>query len=60
MSFKFAMKMIIIISLHIQPKKSCENPIPKSIFANFHVYFQCIQNSEGALTEGVTVTSYEV
>ena len=37
-------------------KKSCANPMflrffgVKLIFANFHVYFQCIQISEGALT----------
>ena len=36
--------------------KSCENPMflwffsKKLLFANFHVYFQCIQISQGALT----------
>ena len=32
----------------------------KSIFANFHVYFQYIQIWEGALIFDVIVTSYEV
>ena len=32
----------------------------KLIFADFYVYFQCIQISEGALILCVTVTSYEV
>ena len=58
--------MRIIISFHIQPKilqKSHVSTIfsKKLIFAHFHVYFQCIQISEGSLTlYEVTVTSYEV
>ena len=47
--------MRIIISLHIQPKilrKSHVSTIfsEKLIFVNFHVYFQSIQISDGALT----------
>ena len=40
---------------YIISQKSCENPMflrffsEKSIFANFHVYFQYIQICEGAL-----------
>ena len=57
--------MRIIISLHIQPKilqKSHVSTIfcEKLIFANFHVYFQCIQISEVRWLYDVTVTSYEV
>ena len=56
--------MRIIIFLHIT-QKSRENPMflrsfsEKLIFAYFHVYFQCIQCSEGTAYD-VTVTSYEV
>ena len=53
-------------SSYIISQKSCENPMflrffsKKSIFANFHVYFQYIKICEGTLTLGHHSDVYEV